>query len=78
MGAWRLGSTESSSPMAEPRLSGNDKIFLQYFQNFYKEIMIVDNRYHEADHGYTAEVTYEGEARPYVAPPKPAYSAALI
>ena len=35
---------------------------------------------YRADHetGYTAEVTYEGEARPYVAPPKPAYSAASI
>ena len=30
-----------------------------------------------ADHesGYVAEVTYEGEAKPYVAPPKPAYPA---
>merc|ERR1712127_123567 len=30
-----------------------------------------------SDHvsGYVAEVTYEGEARPYVAPPKPAYPA---
>merc|ERR1712212_66949 len=30
-----------------------------------------------SDHvaGYVAEVTYEGEAKPYVAPPKPAYPA---
>ena len=32
---------------------------------------------YRADHetGYVAEVTYEGEAIPYVAPPKPAYPA---
>ena len=43
-------------------------------------LKIFYNYRYRADHetGYTAEVTYEGEARPYVAPPKPAYPAARI
>ena len=54
------------------------KTFLQYFRTFILRDLY--NFRYRADHesGYTAEVTYEGEARPYVAPPKPAYSAALI
>ena len=76
MGVWWLGSTGSSSPMAEHRLSGNANIF--YPLNIFQKILY--NYRYRADHetGYTAEVTYEGEAKPYVAPPKPAYPAVLI
>ena len=39
--------------------------------------MYIDDQYYRyrADHesGYVADVTYEGEAKPYVAPPKPSY-----
>ena len=69
MGVWWLGSTGSSSLMAEHRLLGkHDKLF-ELNHCYYLNSMF---RYRAAD------VTYEGEARPYVTPPKPAYSAASI
>merc|ERR1739842_26249 len=53
---------------------------LDFGQNEYR-VLLPDGRTqivrYTADHvaGYVAEVSYEGEARPYVAPPKPAYPA---
>ena len=44
-----------------------------------KSVVSIPSPRYTSDHvsGYVAEVTYEGEARPYVAPPKPAYPATL-
>ena len=72
---WAVADTEAGLNYGQQENSDGAVVSGEY------RVLLPDGRTqvvrYTADHesGYVAEVTYEGEAKPYVAPPKPAYPA---
>jgi len=73
--AWAVADPEAGLDFGQNENSDGNVVSGEY------RVLLPDGRTqivrYTSDHvaGYVAEVTYEGEARPYVAPPKPAYPA---
>merc|ERR1712038_1831370 len=73
--SWEVNDSQAGLEYGQSESSDGSVVSGEY------RVLLPDGRTqvvrYSSDHvaGYVAEVTYEGEARPYVAPPKPSYPA---